>query len=151
MTTERITRCSHCLDHYTHYPSGGAPDAHRDSRYCPACLGAITAALENVPRKYESRWVPVAEIPRFRDVTLDMLLAWEKEILARPLPIQRIWPGLWNLDTGDHFDIRGVPGRGEYQGILFQVGTWGSTPIGYEIKVEMEYDAQTGEPTGNLW
>ena len=93
----------------------------------------------------------MAEIPRFRDVTLDMVLAWEKEILARPLPIQRIWVGLFNLETGDCFNIRGVPGQGEFKGVLFQVGTWKSTPIGYEIKVEMEYDAYTGKPTGNMW
>jgi hypothetical protein len=140
------TRCVHCKEKYEYIMSGSL-EGHINSEYCPICLAVINDALNKIPKKYEPRWISIYDIPRFKDLTLERVLKWEK---GHESFCQRIWPGLVDLETGDCFCIRGVPGLEEFTGIFFQVGTWNKRPD-FSIKVEVEYNLQTGLPTGEFW
>lgn len=154
MTRDAFTRCTHCHDRYIYGVSGFHCNDHRSKVYCKTCLEAVQGALAKVPKKFEPRWVSVTELPQFQNLTLEEVLGWELEDRRAnegKLQVQRIWPGMVNMETGDTFSLRQVKGRGRFSGVFFQVGTWSMTTERYTIKVEMEVDLQTGKLTGHHW
>lgn len=165
--THTKKRCGHCGVRYLYQGSGhGCNNPTNDPHHCPDCKQVILDALAQVPRRYEVRRRKISEIPQFAGITLDTVLDWEhrdkerqRAEIARkeargeftfPLPLQRIFPGLFDLETGDVMSIRQVPGFDEFQGYSFQLSIWKQKPD-YEIRIEAEYDLVHDKYTGALW
>lgn len=143
MTTQRHHRCGHCGDHYVYTASGsGCQDPYNHDKWCPSCTEVVVTALRTVPRKFEVRYRNIRELPEYDDVTLELVLSWEVQNLeekraAGLLSIVRIWPALYNLETGDNQSTRAVcqPGTSK----MFRLSTWRQSPE-YAIEVPMDYD-----------
>lgn len=163
----RLKRCTHCGIRYEHLESGHSVTRDLSTgTHCDSCAEAQRDVLKGTSRLFEGRWRPIAEItevPAFKEITLDRLLTWEK---ARDRGMgQRIFVGLYNLETGDSQNSRGIvvppPPVAEdyivskgpdapYRGILFKVTTWRKDPE-FSIEVEREWDIQEGKFTGQKW
>lgn len=83
-------------------------------------------------------------------MTIEKLLEWEAKQLAPRegfLPVaQRVWVGLFNLDTGDSQKTRQIIGpRG-----TFRLSTWRKDPE-VIIDTPMEWDLTTNTWTGNRY
>lgn len=152
-------RCIHCKDQYSFQASGhGCHEPLNDEKYCPSCKALIREALSAAPKKYRERHRPVSEIPRFAELDLETMLAWEaKQNKEREgkLMGQRIWPGLFKLDANsndlkDHQRVREVGGEGDHKGFRFKLSTWSKSDE-HEIKVQMEFDEIAQEWTGRRW
>jgi hypothetical protein len=167
MTTESYHRCSHCGAEYVYQGSGpGCNRPTNDQYLCPSCKTVTNAALKAVPRRYQERWLDVTKLAeagskdlrvvRAADVTIDMVLAWERigeaETIARgDLRVRQIWPALCRIETGEWQSIRSVRGRDAHLGMLFRVSTWPSSPADAVVEISMEYDSIDKRFTGNLW
>lgn len=150
MTTERYARCQHCKDEYLYQSSGWETGKFNDAVHCPNCKETIVTALNQIPRKFEPHYRDIKELPHFANITLEEILKWEKIHLNVPIPIQQIFPGLINLNTGDNQHIRIVPGLDNYKGYKFQLSTWKINPE-YKIALCMEWDLIKNDWSGNLW
>ncbi len=155
----REHRCGHCGVGYTYQASGGGAGHLNDATYCPACKeiveGAIRAAMANCPRQFAARYRPVAEIPRFAEITLDTVLEWERQSQEQAraenrLQLTQIFAGLFDLQNGDSQNIRVIRGRDQFRGMSFKVMTWRHRPE-HSIEIEMEFDLQRQEFTGSTW
>jgi hypothetical protein len=153
-------RCTHCGIRYEYQQSGaGCERPENDNRYCPSCKGVYGEALRQVfakvPRRYEGRYRNVKEVSKYADVDLKTILRWEQSMRTPKdetrIPIQRIWPGLYNLETGDTMTIREIVAQdGNHKGQRFRLNLWEQTQE-HEIKIEMEYDLVEGRFTGACW
>lgn len=147
-----LNRCTHCASPYTYQMiSWGAPPFN-DSQYCPDCAERIHTALKSVPRRFECRFRPISEIPAVADVTLEMVLEWERQwdYETQGVAIRRIYTGLVDVETGDTQDVRLIKGKSPYTGWGFKVATWKQSPE-YSIEIPMEFDLQVGQFTGEQW
>lgn len=148
-----LKRCSHCQAVYECLLSGWDPDAHKDGRYCPDCKDVVNKALEALPVRYECRYFKVEDVPAYSDVTRAHIEEWEAALVERrktELVAQRIWPSLYNLETGDSQSIRLVVATsGPHTGTGFRVSSWKQNPE-YVIEIGMEWDTKTHEPIG-VW
>jgi hypothetical protein len=159
MTTKR---CGQCGDEYTYQGSGyGCNRPENDATYCPSCKTVINEALAKIPRRFECRYRDVQEMDKFKDhVTLEMLIEWERADMERrktELWGQRIWPALYNIETGDSQNTREIVGRPpalggvpNFNGIRFRLSTWKKNPE-VTIEVPMEYDLLENKFTGHAW
>jgi len=152
MTTHQLKRCSHCGTRYSYQGSGHGCNAPlNDSTWCPQCKQAVIDALRPLPRLFECRYRNIQELPGFADVTLEKLLEWEAVQLNPKgevfFPVgQRIWPGLYNLETGDSQKTRQIIGpRG-----TFRLSTWRKDPE-VIIDTPMEWDLTTSTWTGHRY
>jgi hypothetical protein len=147
-------RCTHCKTFYVWHASG--PDCFSDpasEKHCGSCNKAIQDTLATIPKKYECRYEDVQKLPNFSDITLDIVLEWEKEGDEEPksaLRGKRIWPGLFNTKTGDAQNIREVRGRGNRSWLRVRLQTWKKDPE-YKIELPMEFDLLEGKYTGDVW
>lgn len=150
MSSHRKHRCRHCGQHYSYQLSGYCPDVFNDPALCGDCAKVVKEALSRVPKRFEPRWRNIDERPeRFGNVTLERVLAWEQSGYMRA--VQRIWPGLMDLDPPyDRQVIRLVPGAEEHQGTYFRLSTWLLKPD-FCIEVEEEYDLLEGRFTGQAF
>lgn len=153
MTTQSYHRCATCGNEYLYQGSGhGCNRPKNSSTWCPSCKGVVDAALSMVPRLFECRYRNVLEMEHFKHVTLEMIKVWETTPTSG-IQVRRVWPGLFNLKTGDQMSIREVVGRdGAYpvKGARFRVSTWDNDPE-YTIEVPMEYDLKNERFTGHQW
>ncbi len=150
MTTHRLLRCHRCGSEYSYQGSGRGAPRFNNAEYCVSCAQIVHEALAKVPRLFECRYRNIKEMPEaYSGITLPILLEWEKEQLSvkkegQMFPnIQRVFPGLYNLETGDHQcrrEIRGnaLPGDVSYQGQRFMLAMWEMSGE-YEISVPMEW------------
>lgn len=150
-----LKRCAQCGDQYEYQASGGEPPPYNDGTWCHNCRKVVSEALAKVPRLFECRYRDVREVPKFACVTREMLFKWDRERRQDPSlnsVIQRIWPGLCDLETGDAQKIREIRGRGHdiFNGIAFRLSTW-DLKDEHTIEVPMEYDLQKNAFTGQLW
>lgn len=154
-------RCTHCGIRYEYQQSGaGCGRPENDSRYCMPCKGvydeALRRAFSGVARRYESRYRDIKEMPEYADVDLETLLRWEQGMKApdgvfKGMFVQQVWPGLFNLETGDSMSIRQVIAQdGPHKGRRFQLHLWKQSGE-HEVKIEMEYDLIEGRFTGACW
>lgn len=163
MTTQAYHRCAQCGDQYTYQGSGpGCGRAENDPKWCPICKGIVDRALADVPRLFECRYRPTSEVKGFEALTMEMLKEWE----TKPDPFhtrldgtnppiaRRIWPGLYNLETGDSQNIYEVQAWTNapypYRSRRFRVSTWRQDPE-FAIELAMEYDLREGRFTGRHW
>jgi len=149
---ERYIRCKNCQIIYLWNSYNRSRESCTD--YCPECKEAVNAALQTIPRKFESRSLPTSEIPQFSDVTWENIVEWEEDLRTRrqtSLVAKRIGVGLFNLDTGDHMSVRWVDATsGAHQGVSFKVSSWDTNPE-KTIEVGMEYDLANQVFTGEVW
>lgn len=114
MTMHREKCCGHCGIRYYYQSSGhGCFDELNDDRYCPECKAVISAVLKKIPLKVEKVWVPVSEIFG-DDITLDLLLAWEREREEEMRNSDKICARRMTFPL---FDMSGK--RTEHSGIVF--------------------------------
>jgi hypothetical protein len=159
MTTQSYKRCGKCGAQYIYTGSGhGCLKPLNNSTWCPDCTRVVNAALANIPRKFEGRWTPIAEVPHLAGVTPEHIRAWEEAAhreaeerqAAGQIVARRVFSPLFNLQTGDSQNVREVRGRDEFQGHTFKVASWRQAG-GIEIEVNMEYDLQNNRYTGHEW
>lgn len=95
MTTARQQRCVHCKSPYIYHPSfyGGDeqdyPYNHHD--FCPDCYKVVREALENIPIKYEKKFVPSVQYTR------EQIVQHQEERCANGLPVRRIFPAMIDM------------------------------------------------------
>lgn len=164
---ELIKRCTHCKATYTYRASGGDYPEFNDDRYCGSCNEIITNALKPVVVKFQPRFRDVREMSAYSEITLEMVLAWEKEWQDYyeknpPQTISdffsrgtRVYPGLVKMEGNKYIDsqkIRNVHAgmNTKWSGQPFRVSTWSKSPE-HEIAVEMEWDLVNGCWTGRKW
>lgn len=149
MTSHRYHRCDHCQVSYTYQASGGGMPAYNHDRYCPDCYRVVLEALRAIPAKVKRVNIPVSEV--FGDeVTLDILLAWEREAAEKArerggLHVRRISAPLFDLEGGRTQRTGWVRGRDGFSGWYFQYGYWEGEEDKAEVVVEMERNCETGE------
>jgi copper chaperone CopZ len=125
MTSIRIRRCTVCADVYEYQLSGhGCLDQKVDDRHCSYCLSIIQEAVKNIKVKFECRYESIYDMgklglsdleKRFVGIDAQVLLKWESDWKAEvkssgKLFVQRVWPGLMNLQTNDFQHIRSIRG-----------------------------------------
>lgn len=167
-----INRCAQCGDKYTWQMSGSLPaaDSYNDGTWCPNCKKVVSEALKAVPVRFARRMRDISEMPEFSDVSLDLLLKWERDkrewaeerrkaqnqcpqcsIESVFAGMTRIYPGLMHVDGSDSQNIRDIEARdGKHRGVVFMVSTWRNNPE-YSIKAPMEWDLQVEAWTGRRW
>lgn len=161
MTTHRQHRCAHCGNHYSYQASGhGCLEPENDGTYCPTCKQAQLDAFDKIPRRFEARYQDIRQIPRFADITTEMVLAWEqtettireRRRAAGEIIGQRIFPGLVDMKKGEFQYIREVRAQdGPHAGLRLKVASWPSAPTDCEIEYPMEYDLAEKRFTGRDW
>lgn len=150
MSTQRYKRCTHCRTVYSYYASGqGCEGRLNHDRHCPDCRKVVLDALATVPAKFANTLLPTTA------VTLDQLLAWERERDARRkkdggLFARRIRFPLFAMDGSNRTNRTGfVGGEGALKGRMFSYSYWVDPEIeGYlEVQVdeEMQRNLETGE------
>ena len=108
MTSFLTKRCGHCQSPYEFQASGhGCLDEPNDDRYCHQCWFAVSRALSDVPRKYESEWVDTA------DYTAAQLAAIERDRMAAVekgggAPFRRVLVPMFDLSDGGNDNVTGV-------------------------------------------
>jgi hypothetical protein len=178
MTTHIGKRCGHCGQAYSFQGSGdGCQRPENDATYCPGCKvvrdAALREAFSKVPRIYEARSRDIKELgDRFKDVTLEKLLAWEAEDerikqssdSSWVRNVRRVFVPLFNIQTGDSTTTRDIRGRSEgnpafdpikmrypeYVGVTFRLTTWRVSPE-WTAEVQMEWDLREGRFTDRIW
>lgn len=142
---KRMTRCRHCQKPYNYQASGfGCGRKENDDRYCPDCMSIINYVLEGIPRKREKRIVVTNEITKkefLRHLS-------EKRQKEKDSPYRRVFPGLFNVETGEtsHCDMITI-GDG-LKSINYHMTWWDSDPDDFEITKEVEIDLTTGKEIG---
>lgn len=146
-----IHRCIHCGIRYNYQASGPEAFEYNDGQYCHGCAKAISKALDRIPRKIELRYRDIKEMP-WVNLSLDTVLGWERQWFAAPPDgtnavenffgrrLQRIFPGLCDLTTGECEHRREVPGQYPYADKSFQVCTWRTRPNEWSISMLVEWD-----------
>lgn len=147
-------RCIHCKDVYEYQMSGWGARKYNDGDYCPRCMEVVSDALKSIKPRYACREVPIEGTP-YSDVTIEDIDRWNANDAGQPsvfgARIQRIWPGLFDLKTGDEMSIKQVIATdGPHKGVAFQLSRW-KISREYEIKVSMEWDIIKDQSTGDLW
>ena len=150
--------CKHCGVEYTHQYSGSydvvdTPKEYRSSEHCPECQKAIFDALNNIPIKFEWKFIPTTE------VSLEQLIEWENipeeeqkygvfgnEI---KLPIaKRVFPTLYSTVNNEHQKASEVIGRDDKEGRVYIYCYWPSKPEEAVISVKKRINIGTGEEIG---
>lgn len=154
MTSYQGKRCSHCQAIYHYQASGhGCGDPLNDSRYCPTCKAAVNHALSALPLLFECRYFPVSEVPAYADVTRAHIEEWEAHLAERRkagIVAQRIWPAMFDLETGDAQSTHQVvASSGPHQGTAFRVSRW-QVRAEYLIEIGLEWD-RTKQTAGRVW
>jgi hypothetical protein len=154
MTSRQGKRCRHCQAGYVYQASGpGCGDRLNDDRYCPQCKAVIVQALSALPVLFQCRYFPVSEVPEYADVTREQVEQWEADFQERrktQVLGQRIWPGLFDMETGDQYCIRQVRATsGPHQGTPFRFSSWHNKPE-HLIEVGLEWDL-TQQKRGGVW
>lgn len=118
-------RCVHCKITYPYTISGGNPGRFENSTYCPDCSEVVYKALSKVPPKFQKTWAPTTA------VTLSQLQDWGQENEKERVDsggCRRVGFPLYQREevTGNLIQqvVQIVPGRGEFNGRLFQYSFW---------------------------
>jgi hypothetical protein len=133
----------------------GCHDVLNDGRYCRLCKAAVNEALSAIPVRFECRYIPIAELPQFADVTREDITTWEADFWrlrreSKAIYGQRIWPALIDFSANDSQTIREVRATsGRHEGTRFRVSSWQKRPD-YLIEVPMEWDL-TRQIALGLW
>lgn len=143
---ERYVRCINCGVEYLWQSSGPRSPEFNDKEYCPGCKQKVVEALSSVPKKYECRHRDIKEIPQLSHLSLEEVMSWYDPNQM----IRRIWPGLYNLETGDRQTIEEILGKQEYSRWRFKVATWRDSRE-YSIEVPWEYDVVSKQFTNRWW
>lgn len=158
MTTQKEKRCSHCGVHYWYYTSGYNTKYNSDKR-CPDCQcvykNDISIIFNNIPKKFESREKEVKET--IFSVTKEDIKRWISDLEERrktSLIAQRVCAPIFDLvnDRGVLDSLYISASDGPYKGREFRYEYWTSEGIeSMTIYIEMEYDLEKDEFTGNPW
>lgn len=147
--------CKHCGVDYNHQFSGSydvidTPKEYRSSEHCPGCQKVIYDALNNIPRKFDWKYVTTTE------VSLEQLIEWEKlpleeqkvddlgNVVKFPT-VRRVFPTLYNVDNNEHERVSEVIGRGDKKDRVYLYQYWPSKPEESVIRVKKRINIETGE------
>lgn len=141
MTTTRIKRCTHCNIIYHYHPSYyGFMPRFNDDQYCPKCAETISKALEDIPVKFEKRFIPTTDYTREQ-----IIEAQEKRINKSSLPVRRIHPCLFDLknpENKNHIISEPMRDRTSEKTVYYKASWWSEESNNVKIEKEVWWDIE---------
>lgn len=146
MTTHERKRCRHCGTKYYYQGSGpGCLEELNDPNHCEYCKKAIIDALDNIPVKFEFRYVDIKELSKeYQYITKEKILEWNKDFEEGKIGrwCRRICMPLYDLEDPENIEksiVITVP-EGKFKGTDVEYRYWSKKHEWDNIRVKVEWD-----------
>jgi hypothetical protein len=147
MTTHEKSRCVHCGCKYYYQGSGyGCLEELNDPKYCRDCKKAIVDALENVPIRFEFRYVDIKTLgSEYQYITKEKILEWNHACETGESGkrwCRRICMPLFDIEDPSNLEnsiVITVP-EGQFKGSDVEYHCWSKKPEWDNIRVKVEWD-----------